>query len=205
MTTPGAPGAPGALDALVAGEFAALAEALAPLGSDRWAADSLCAGWSVAHVVAHLTMAARYPADRFAAELAADGYDVTRTSDRLADADAVLPPEVLVADLRSETMATFAQPGGGMAGSLTHVVIHGLDVTVPLGLGRVGADQAARTVLDQLVGPGDRTVFGVDIAGSALRATDLDWAHGRGEPVTGGAAELVLALSGRSVGSVLAR
>lgn len=194
------------LEALVAGEFAALADALAPLGPDRWAADSLCAGWTVAHVVAHLTMAARYPADRFAAELAADGYDFTRTSDRLADADAALPPTTLLGDLRSDTMATFAQPGGGMAGSLSHVVIHGLDVTVPLGLGRVGADAAVRTVLDQLVATADgRTVFGVDTAGLALRATDVDWVHGRGEPVSAGAAELVLALGGRDGGPALAR
>jgi uncharacterized protein (TIGR03083 family) len=192
-------------EALVAGEFAALADALAPLDPDRWRADSLCTGWTVAHVVAHLTMAARYPADRFTAELAADGYDFTRTSDRLADADAALPPAVLLADLRSDTMATFAQPGGGMAGSLSHVVIHGLDVTVPLGLGRVGAGAAARTVLDQLVATDGRTVFGVDTAGLALRAADVDWAHGDGEPVSGSAAELVLALAARDGGLALAR
>ncbi|MDD7936815.1 maleylpyruvate isomerase family mycothiol-dependent enzyme [Actinomycetospora lutea] len=192
------------LETLVAGEFAALADALAPLGPDAWATGSLCAGWSVAHVVAHLTMAARYPADRFTAELAADGYDFRRTSDRLAAAGAALPPADLLADLRSDTMASFAQPGGGMAGSLAHVVIHGLDVTVPLGLGRVGDDEAARTVLDQLVATDGRTVFGVDTAGTALRATDLDWAHGDGEPVSGTAADLVLALSGRR-GPVLAR
>lgn len=191
-------------EALVAHELAALADALAPLGPDRWAAGSLCAGWSVAHVVAHLTMAARYPPDRFGAELAADGYDFARTSDRLADAGAVLPPAALLADLRSPTMASFAQPGGGMAGSLAHVVIHGLDVTVPLGLGRVGSDAAARTVLDGLVATGDRTAFGVDTAGRALRATDLDWAHGHGEPLAGSAADLVLALCGRR-GPVLAR
>jgi uncharacterized protein (TIGR03083 family) len=194
------------LETLVAGEFAALADALALLDRDRWRADSLCAGWTVAHVVAHLTMAARYPADRFGAELAADGYDFTRTSDRLADADAALPPAVLLADLRSDTMATFAQPGGGMAGSLSHIVIHGLDVTVPLGLGRVGADAAARTVLDQLVATADgRTVFGVDTVGLALHATDVDWAHGGGEPVEAGAAELVLALAGRDGVLALAR
>jgi uncharacterized protein (TIGR03083 family) len=194
------------LEALVAEEIAALADALAPLEPDRWRADSLCAGWTVAHVVAHLTMAARYPADRFGAELAADGYDVTRTSDRLADADAALPPAVLLADLRSDTMATFAQPGGGMAGSLSHVVIHGLDVTVPLGLGRVGGDAAARTVLDQLVATADgRTVLGVDTAGRALRATDVDWAHGHGEPVDAGAAELILSLAGRDGVPALAR
>lgn len=187
------------LEALVAHEFAALADALAPQGRDSWATDSLCAGWSVAHVVAHLTMAARYPADRFTAELAADGYDFPRTADRLAEAGAALAPEVLLADLRSDTMASFAQPGGGMAGSLVHVVIHGLDVTVPLGLGRVGADEAAVTVLDQLVAPGDHTLFGVDVAGRALRATDVDWVHGDGEPVTGSAADLVLTLSGRAL------
>ncbi|WP_433787402.1 maleylpyruvate isomerase family mycothiol-dependent enzyme [Actinomycetospora sp. CA-101289] len=193
------------LETLVAGEFAALADALAPLDADRWAADSLCAGWTVAHVVAHLTMAARYPADRFGAELAADGYDFTRTSDRLADVDAALPPEALLADLRSDTMATFAQPGGGMAGSLSHVVVHGLDVTVPLGLGRVGADAAVRTVLDQVVGTDGHSLFGVDTTGLALRASDVDWAHGRGEPVEAGAGELVLALAGRGGVPALAR
>jgi uncharacterized protein (TIGR03083 family) len=193
------------LETLVAGEFAALADALAPLGPDRWAADSLCAGWSVAHVVAHVTMAARYPADRFTSELAADGYDFGRTSDRLADADAVLPPSALLADLRSETMATFAQPGGGMAGSLAHVVIHGLDVTVPLGLGRVGSDEAAAAVLDQLVADGGDNVFGIPTAGLALRATDVDRSYGRGEPVEAPAADLVLALSGRAGRLALAR
>ena len=193
------------LDAMVAAEFAALADALEPLGPDCWSADSLCAGWTVAHVVAHVTMAARYPADRFAAELAADGYDFTRTSDRLAAADATLPPTALLADLRSDTMASFAQPGGGMAGSLSHVVIHGLDVTVPLALGRVGADEAAAAVLDQLVATGERTVFEVDTAGLALSATDLDWTHGRGTPVAASAAELILALAGREGGARLVR
>jgi len=32
------------LDAMVAAEFAALADALESLGPDRWSADSLCAG-----------------------------------------------------------------------------------------------------------------------------------------------------------------
>ena len=193
------------LDAMVAAEFAALADALEPLGPDGWSADSLCAGWTVAHVVAHVTMAARYPADRFAAELSADGYDFTRTSDRLAATDATLPPTALVADLRSDTMASFAQPGGGMAGSLSHVVIHGLDVTVPLALGRVGADEAAAVVLDQLVATGERTVFDVDTAGLALSATDLDWTHGRGTPVVASGAELILALAGREGGARLVR
>ena len=189
-----------ALQPVVAAELASLAAALEPLPPAAWAQPSLCDGWSVAHVVAHLTMAARYPADRFRAELAEDGFDFQRTSDRLASHDAALPPTALLDDLRGETMAGFEQPGGGWTGSLSHVVIHGLDVTLPLGLGRVCGDRAATLVLDGLVSPGDRTVFGVPVD-LALRATDLPWAHGQGAARTAPAGELIALLSGRRVGA----
>jgi uncharacterized protein (TIGR03083 family) len=186
------------LQPLVAAELAALAVALEPLPESAWARPSLCAGWSVGNVVAHLTMASRYPAERFQAELAADDFDFQRMSDRLAARDGVLPPADLLDDLRSETMATFEQPGGGYAGSLSHVVIHGLDATLPLGLGRVGGDEAAVLVLDGLVSAGDRTVFGVPVD-TPLRATDLDWHHGEGTARTATAGELIATLSGRQV------
>ena len=187
------------LQPLVAAEFAALAAALQPLPETDWARPSLCDGWSVGHVVAHLTMAARYPAERFQAELAADGFDFQRMSDRLAAQDAVLPPADLLDDLRGEAMAAFEQPGGGYAGSLSHVVIHGLDVTLPLGLGRVCSDEAGVLVLDGLVSPGDRTLFGVPLGDHELRATDLEWRHGHGPARPAPAGELIALLSGRQV------
>jgi uncharacterized protein (TIGR03083 family) len=190
-----------ALQPLVAKELAPLAASLEPLAPSDWARPSLCDGWTVGHVVAHLTMAARYSADRFRAELAADDFDFQKMSDRLAARDGVLAPTDLLDDLRSETMAHFEQPGGGWAGSLSHVVIHGLDVTVPLGLGRVCSDEAAALVLDGLLSTGERTVFGVPVDG-ALRATDLDWQHGAGTTARAASAgELILSLSGRRVGA----
>ncbi len=190
------------LQPLVAAQFAALAAALERQPATAWSEPSLCEGWSVSHVVAHLTMAARYPADRFQAELAADDFDFQRMSDRLAAQDRSLPPRALLDDLQSDTMAAFEQPGGGWAGSLSHVVIHGLDVTLPLGLGRVCSDDAALLVLDGLVSPGDRTVFGVPIDGSAFRATDLPWQCGAGADRTAPAGELIAVLSGRRVSSL---
>jgi uncharacterized protein (TIGR03083 family) len=187
------------LQPLVAAELAALAAALEPLSESDWRRQSLCERWSVAEVVAHVTMAARYPAERFQAELAADGFDFQRMSDRLAAQDGQLPPADLLADLRGETMAAFEQPGGGYAGSLSHVVIHGLDVTLPLGLGRVCSDEAAALVLDGLVSPGDHTVFGVPLDGHTLRATDLEWRHGDGPSREAPAGELIAVLSGRPV------
>jgi uncharacterized protein (TIGR03083 family) len=48
------------LQAGVAAEYIALASLLDTLSPDRWDAPSLCEGWRVREVVAHLTMAARY-------------------------------------------------------------------------------------------------------------------------------------------------
>lgn len=186
------------LRTLLGSSYAALADALDDIDAARWAEPSLCEGWSIANVVAHLTMAARYDEAAFSAELAADGYDFQTMSDRLAVRDGSLPAADLLANLRSETMATFAMPGGGLLGSLSHVVIHGLDATWPLGLGRTCPDDAARVVLDGLAATSP-TMFGVDLDGRALRATDLDWSHGQGRPGEADAATLLLAMSGRRV------
>jgi len=181
---------------LLAASFASLADALEGVDEERWRSSSLCEGWTVAAVVAHLTMAARYDEQAFRAELAADGFDFQAMSDRVAERDGGLPVTALLADLRSDTMATFATPGGGLAGSLSHVVIHGLDATWPLGLGRTCPDAAAGLVLDGLTA-GSPTVFGVDTDDLELRATDLDWSSGEGQRLERPAAELVLGLSGR--------
>jgi uncharacterized protein (TIGR03083 family) len=190
------------LQPLLAKELASLADALAPLDDASWSQPSLCEGWAVRHVVAHLTMAARYDAEAFGSELAADGFDFQAMSDRIAQRDGELPPATLLTDLQSDALATFEQPGGGWVGSISHVVIHGLDVTLPLGLARSAGDEATGLILDQLVSPGDRTLFGVEIGDRLFRATDLAWEHGTGSPFDATAGELVAILSGRSVTSL---
>ncbi len=190
------------LAGLLGAELEALASALAPLDEESWSRTSLCEGWTVGNVVAHLTMPVRYDEQRFGAELAADGFDFQAMSDRIAQRDGELPPAALLTDLRSDALARFEQPGGGWAGSISHVVIHGLDVTLPLGLGRVAGDEATRRVLDGLTEPGERTVFGVELRGRAFEATDLSWAVGDGTPLRAPAGDLVALLSGRAVGGV---
>jgi uncharacterized protein (TIGR03083 family) len=187
------------LQPVVAAELVRLADALEPLPADAWDAPSRCERWRVREVVAHLTMAARYGPDEFLGELEADGYDFGKLSDRIAARDGALAPESLLADLRSETLAAWAPPGGGFAGALTHVVVHGLDVTEPLGLGRVASDEATRLVLDGLTVTGGHAHFGAVPVAATLRATDLDWSFGSGNVVDAPAHVIVLALCGRAV------
>jgi uncharacterized protein (TIGR03083 family) len=183
-----------------------LAGMLAAAPPATWDAPSLCEGWQVRHVVAHLTMPARLTPEQFGAELAAAGGDFGRLSDSVAARDATRPVADHLAALRSPLLHGWQPPGGGAAGALSHAVIHSLDVTVALDRPAVAPREAVVSVLDQLVGS-NGAIFGLDLTGVRLEATDTAWGWGSGEVVQADSARLVALLSGRTLpdGRVLGR
>jgi uncharacterized protein (TIGR03083 family) len=187
------------LQPIVATELTSLADLLDTASGAQWDTASLCAGWRVREVVAHMTMAARYTDEQFMVELQRCGFDFTRLSNEVAARDADLPTDELIANLRSEVMQHWAPPGGGYHGALNHAVIHGLDVTVPLNVPRLSSDATIRVILDDLTQGAGNAHFGVDIARRRLQATDLDWSFGQGPVLRGPAADLALVICGRSV------
>jgi len=184
------------LRGVVAGEYLALADVLEVADGAAWTTPSLCAGWRLREVVAHLTMPARYGEERFMDELRAHGFDFSALSNAVAARDGALPRAELLGALRDETLHRWAPPGGGVHGALNHVVIHSLDATVPLGQVPV-SEPALRVVLDDLTG-GGHAHFGTEIAGRRLEATDVDWHHGEGPVLRGPAVALLLTLAGRN-------
>lgn len=160
------------------------------LRDQDWDRPSLCVGWRVRELIAHVTMPARYTAEQFGLELATANGDFTLLSNLIAARDGELSTEQLLADLGSPVLAGWRPPGGGAIGALNHVVVHGLDATNALGLPRACSDEAARIILDELVAGGAER-FGVQLAGLQLVADDLDWQSGSGRTVTGSAAELI--------------
>lgn len=189
------------LQRAVAAEYVALADVLASVDRSGWDKPSMCAGWRVREVVAHVTMPARYDEQAFRAELQARDFDFGRLSNEIAARDAQLATEDLVANLRSEVLHHWAPPGGGYHGALNHVVIHGLDATVPLGVRRRPVDETMRIVLEDLTEGGGHVHFGTDPSGRKLESTDFDWSCGDGEELRGVAADLALLLCGRSIPS----
>ena len=187
------------LQPVVAAELLALADLLESATDAQWDTPSLCAGWRVREVVAHMTMAARYSEEEFMAEWRRCDFDFGRLSNEIASRDGGLPPGELVANLRSEVMRHWMPPGGGYHGALNHAVIHGLDVTVPLGMPRTSPDDTIRIVLDDLTTGGVHEHFGTDLAGRCLQATDLDWSYGSGPVLRGTAGDLALVLCGRAL------
>ncbi|MFE0460631.1 maleylpyruvate isomerase family mycothiol-dependent enzyme [Kitasatospora sp. NPDC058965] len=170
---------------------------LAELGPAQWNAPSLCEGWRVREVVAHITHPFRTGPLRLIAGLAMARFSINRYCDTAARRDgARMTDAELLAALRDNVRHPWQPPGGGQVGALSHDVIHGLDITEALGLPPAPADRIA-TVLAH----SDRrglAFFGVDLTGVTLRATDADTEFGTGERVLAlPAKDLLLTITGR--------
>lgn len=185
---------------MIAAQRAELAAVLGGLAASRWDEPTLCAGWRVREVVAHVTMPFRYGRWRFMFELAKSRGRFNVMADRVARRDAAkLSPLDLAEAVRSSIHHPWKPPGGGFEGALAHDTIHGLDITVPLGIAeRVPEDRLRRILPDSMT---DRSVrfFGVDLEGIELRARDIDWTLGSGAPLAGAAQDLLLVLCGRKL------
>jgi uncharacterized protein (TIGR03083 family) len=173
-----------------------LADLLATAPDDTWDAPSLCDGWQVRHLIAHVTMPARMTLQEFGAEVAAAGGDFAVLSDKVAARDAFLPTTDQLEALRSELLQNWQPPGGGAAGARSHAVIHSLDVTIALDRPPVAPAEALGVVLDQLI-EANGTVFGIDLAGVQLESTDTEWSWGTGTAVHASTDLLVALLCGR--------
>ena len=185
---------------MIAAQRTELAEVLTGLPESGWDEPTLCAGWRVREVVAHITMPFRYGRGRFALELARSRGRFNEMADRLARRDAAAMSSAdLAASVRSNAGHPWQPPGGGAAGALAHDLIHGLDITVPLGLDRPVPEERLRLVLPGSLADRSVKFFGTDLDGIELRASDMDWSLGSGTPLTGAAADLLLVLCGRTL------
>jgi uncharacterized protein (TIGR03083 family) len=181
-------------DATVA-QRAALVRVLDGLSGEQWDAPSLCEGWRIREVVAHITMPYRHsiPTMILAMLRARGRFDVA--ADRLARRDtAAQPSSALLEDLRRNVEHPWRPPGGGQLGALSHDVIHGLDITEALGIQSVSPPNRLAAVL---AGPQLARAFKADLSGRRLVATDADCAVGEGRSLELPVKDLVLIVTGR--------
>jgi uncharacterized protein (TIGR03083 family) len=172
----------------------------ASLSERQWDAPSLCRGWRVREVLAHTTMPFRYSVPRVLLGILRARGSFDRMADRAAHRDAEqFSSAELLDTLRRNVGHPWSPPGGGPLGALSHDVIHGLDVSVPLGLDdRHASSERAAMVLAGMR-PKNLAAFDVDLTDVRLQATDADWTRGTGEPLRGRASDLLLLVCGRPV------
>ncbi len=184
----------------IAAERRELAELLEGLPAEAWDAPSLCAGWRVREVVAHMTMPFHSSTRRFLREMVRARGDFNRMADRCARLDAEKwSAEEFVSMLRKNARHPWKPPGGGFRGALSHDVIHGLDVTSALGVDRRVPEERLRLILEGSDSARSRRFFGTDLEGVRLQADDMEWASGSGRPLIGHAQDLLLVICGRKL------
>src|SRR4029077_11292656 len=116
-------------------EREALAADLAGLGDERWTTPSLCAGWTVRDVLAHMTATAKIGPAQFFGKLIGSGFSFERLQEKdIAVEKGAAPSETLArfkAVARSST-----HPPGPAATWLGEVLVHSEDIRRPLGIKR---------------------------------------------------------------------
>ena len=182
---------------LLAAQRHHLADQLTGLSPNEWETETLCEGWTVRHVVAHVTMPFRYGTVSFVLGMVRARGDFNRFADRVAQRDATLPTAELVRQLRDNADHPYRPPGAGYEAPLTDLVVHSLDIARPLSISSEIDPAAFGVVLEHLVTPSGLKFFGLDLDGLCLRAVDVGWSHGAGEVVSGTAEDLVMALTRR--------
>jgi uncharacterized protein (TIGR03083 family) len=177
-----------------------LADLLDRLAPADWDVGSLCAGWTVRDVVAHLTLATRLSKPAAVLGVVRARGDINRMiSDAARRRAGEFGPAELIAQLRATAGSARRPLGTQPADVLVDLLVHGQDIARPLGRTR---PMRPERVLPALEHVWRSSFYGARKRFSGLRfvATDLDWSAGEGPEVRGPGGELLLLLTGRQAG-----
>ncbi|OBG91137.1 hypothetical protein A5698_21365 [Mycobacterium sp. E136] len=181
----------------VADERLQIAALIDGLDDAQLATPSLCEGWSVKTVAAHIV------------SVFADGFwtfqltalrrgGISRAIDELARRRAQQPAAEIADTLRRRAHHRLSPPVTGPMSGLTDILAHDGDIKIPLGVAYEPAPERIAPALEFLTGP---KAYGFlprsRLKGLRLHATDIEQSWGRGDEVRGPAASLLMSVLGR--------
>lgn len=176
----------------------ALSDYLSTLSEADWKQPSLCAGWTVEDVVAHMLVIPTLSKGKIFINFLGSGFNLDKFSAKMVSRiTAENSPEQLARKMGDAASSRNTPPGLKPLGILAEVLVHAGDISEGVGT--------------PLAFPADHYVVGLDhlkdvqpalgcrerIAGLQLNATDAEWTHGQGPLVEGTAQHLILAMAGR--------
>lgn len=181
-------------------ERLSLAALLQELTDDEWNSPSLCAGWRIKDVAAHVALAPQPPGPltMLAEGLRAGGrfhklnHDISvRYADR--------PDVDLVVELRTHAASRRLPKVTNFRNILYDTLVHGQDIAIPLGRSREMPKDAARAGVERVWTMGWPFWAKRRFGRFRFVATDVDWSAGDGLEVSGPVCALLLLLTGRSI------
>jgi uncharacterized protein (TIGR03083 family) len=184
--------------AAVAEQRRQFASLINDLDEAQLATPSLCLGWDVKTVAAHVVSTVRDGLPGFL-QMAVRSGSLSRGIDRLARRRAQAPTTEIVAALREHADRPVSSPLFGPRGPLADILVHTGDVRIPLGLPFAPDVEHAASAMDFLTGrwpigfmPAER------LRGIRLSANDVSRSWRDGLEVKGPVAALMMGICGRS-------
>jgi len=178
------------------GERKALAADLDGITDHEWDTPSLCDGWTVRDVLAHMTAATKLNAPKFLGRLIGSGFSFERVQSKGIAAQRGDSPADTLARFKAQIDST-GRPPGPVETMLGETIVHSEDIRRPLGVRHSYPTDAVVRMADffkrsnLIIGTKKR------ITGLTLQATDVDWRSGDGPTVEGPILDLLLAMTGR--------
>ena len=173
-----------------------LADLLEGLDAEQWMAPSLCDGWRVRDVAAHLTHSHMHPVQAIV-EAVKSGFRFDAMISRLGREDRRSQAEITAA-LRGMAGSRKKVPGTSVQQPLIELLVHAQDITVPLGIDRPMPVDAALEAAKRLAGMKFPLNAQQHLAGVRLVATDADFVAGEGTEIRVPIREIVMILTGRA-------
>lgn len=178
------------------------ADLLETLTHDDWSHRSLCDGWTVRDVAAHLTLQQLTLSDGLKLALKHPG-SLNRTIHASTRGKARQPTAQLIAEIRA--MVGLRRHNFGLTAleTLIDIVVHGQDIAVPIGrslhVPPETAAVAAQRVWDCRGTRLSKVFDRIPYDDLNLQATDIDWSAGLGPELRGPILALLLLMTGRAV------
>ncbi|MGH9013794.1 MAG: maleylpyruvate isomerase family mycothiol-dependent enzyme [Acidimicrobiia bacterium] len=183
--------------AMARDERTEMADFLASLRSEHWDHPSLCVGWRIRDVAAHVVSYEEHGGADLIKRLAKARFRPGRLNEVALAEYAGRDPQELVEFLRDHLTPRGATARFGGRVGLVDAMIHHQDMRRPLGMARQIPDQRLRCALPFAVTAPPLRGFW-NARGVRLIATDLDWARGRGPEARGPGEAVLMVLAGRS-------
>ncbi|MET0865675.1 MAG: maleylpyruvate isomerase family mycothiol-dependent enzyme [Nakamurella sp.] len=177
---------------------AVLADQLETLTPAEWETPSLCAGWTVRDVAAHVISSSAAGFGEVMTAMARARFNFNRCMDDMAKRRSARPTEEIIADYRRLAGSRRRPPGTSRFDPLVDVLIHTQDIVRPLGRRQPMPDLDALAVAGYVWGKSFPYGAQRRLRGVRLSATDVDWTVGEGAPVEGPVSALLLLMTGRT-------
>jgi uncharacterized protein (TIGR03083 family) len=178
-----------------------VADLLDQLTDEEWSRASLCEGWTVRDVAAHLTLQQLTLRQALPGVVRYRG-NIERATRELAREQAqALSTEQIIARIRGMVGTRRLNTGVTVREALIDALVHGQDIALPLGRQLQIPPDAAAEATTRMWTMRFPPPFPATRAAKRFRvnATDIDWAAGEGNEVHGPMGAIMLVSSGRLI------